>query len=300
MKNLGRHHKVSLLKRLFPCLFALLWASLFSGCASRVEMSLVEAAGRTLDGSAFAEKRLALYTAQKSGGAPANMELLEVENRAGEQSLLISLKDYPALKIRGTAPGPGGGFYLISLHYLGGSVSGWNEFTLELSGFGNFSRSEGGAVLSIPERPEPVRISSGKIRRFDSLLSGEEALAGLRNREERIRSLCEWMRGRPDAPAGLDRDKFEDYWKPVLFPELVPKKRRPAEYQDADGGVWAEDIRWNRAYTEKVFSEALRPVRDSGTLLRDWEEALEWIYFEYNWESFFETLSGKILMQRKK
>ncbi|MDR1318532.1 MAG: hypothetical protein LBJ90_02830 [Treponema sp.] len=299
MKKHGNHQRLfqNFLKRLFPALLVLPGAAFFSGC-----VSLTELAGRALDGSAFAEKKLARYEAEKGRGAPADIELLEVQNRAGEQSILISLKDYPSLKIRGTAPGPEGVFFLTSLHYLGGSVSGWNEFTLDLSGLGTFSRSGDGAVLSVPEKPEPVRISAGKIRRFDSRLGGGEALAGLRNREERIRSLCEWMHSRPDAPAGLDRDAFEDYWKPVFFPEMVPKKRRPAEYQNADpeARVKAEDIRWNNAYTEKIFPEALRPVRDSGTLLRDWEEAFEWIYFEYEGASLFETLSGEILMQRKK
>ncbi|MDR2133619.1 MAG: hypothetical protein LBP27_00830 [Treponema sp.] len=278
-------------------LLAGLFCLCFGGC-----LSLTESAGRALDGSAFAEKRLALYSAEKGRGAPAGIEVLELRNRAGERSLVISLKDFPAVKIRGTAPAPDGSFYLVSLHYLGGSVSGWNEFTLDLSGFGKFSPVEGGAVLSIPEKPEPVRISEGKIRRFDSRITGGEALSGLGNRRERILSLCEWMRGRPDAPAGAGRGGFEKFWKPVLLPELVSAKKRPAEWPDAETAawVWAEDLRWNTAYTDRVFPEALRAVRNSGTLLRDWEEAFEWIYFEYEWESVVKTLSGEIFMQRKK
>ncbi|MDR1587451.1 MAG: hypothetical protein LBS57_08355 [Treponema sp.] len=293
MKN--RIKDCSPLKRPPPGLFILLCAVFCSGCVSLTEMT-----GRALDGSAFAEKKLALYSAEKGKGAAADMEVFEVRNKAGERSLVISLKDFPPVKIRGTAPAPDGGFYLVSLHYLGGGVSGWNEFTLDISGFGKFSPDERGAVFSMPEKPEPVQISAGKIRRFDSRITGAEALAGLRNRRERILSLCEWMHSRPGAPSGAGRDGFEKFWKPILLPEMVSKKKRPAEWQGAETWVWAEDIRWNAAYTEKVFPEALRPVRDSGTLLRDWEEAFEWIYFEYEWESVVKTLSGEILMQRKK
>jgi hypothetical protein len=38
-----------------------------------------------------------------------------------------------------------------------------------------------------------------------------------------------------------------------------------------------------------VFPEALRPLRDSGAMLRDWEEASAWIYLEYSWESLLES-----------
>jgi hypothetical protein len=109
------------------------------------------------------------------------------------------------------------------------------------------------------------------------------------------------MHGREDAPAGLDRKGFENYWKPVLLPELVSKKKRPPEWQ-AENVQWikAEDVNWNSAYTEQVFPEHLRAVRNSGTLLRDWEEAFEWIYLEYEWERISALLSPEINMQRIK
>ncbi|MDR2661466.1 MAG: hypothetical protein LBC31_00555, partial [Treponema sp.] len=103
-----------------------------------------------------------------------------------------------------------------------------------------------------------------------------------------------------------DQDEFESYWKPILFPEIVkPKLQPPAwatTYAGMDRGSWilGEDVKWNSVYTDAVFPEELRPIRNSGTLLRDWEEAAAWIYFEFEWERIVESLSENIELKKIK
>jgi len=82
---------------------------------------------------------------------------------------------------------------------------------------------------------------------------------------------------------------------------MVSKKQKPEAWQQ-EGDIFekADDIRWNTGYTERVFSEELWPVRNSGTLLRDWEEAIFWLYLEYEWDSITEKLSREIILQQKK
>jgi hypothetical protein len=264
---------------------------------------VVEKTGRALDGSAFAEKQAALYrtatrTAANTGGV---MEIRKMRNKAGESSVIITLERFPSMKIRGSAPNEQGEFQLIALDYLGGNVQGWNEYRMELSGSGNLVLGETTASLSVPDEIETVGISSGRIRRYDTRLTGTEALSNLRNRHERILAITEWMNKREDLPSFEDRDKFEGYWKPVLFPEMVSKKKRPADWrQENDQWARAEDIRWNKSYTERVFPEELWPIRNSGTMLRDWEEALEWLYIEYEWNRIRELLAQETLLDRKK
>jgi hypothetical protein len=109
------------------------------------------------------------------------------------------------------------------------------------------------------------------------------------------------MRQRENAPEGMNRSGFEQYWKPVLLPEMASRKKRPPDWkQEGDSFVWAEDVRWNTGYTERVFPEELRPVRNSGTLLRDWEEAINWIYWEYEWESIVQALARETVLPRTK
>jgi hypothetical protein len=88
---------------------------------------------------------------------------------------------------------------------------------------------------------------------------------------------------------------FEKYWKPILFPELVSPKKRPAAYTAGEPRfVRGEDIRWNAAYTQAVFPETLRPLRDSGTLLRDWEEAAAWIYLTAEWDPLLQSVTKEL------
>jgi hypothetical protein len=272
---------------------------LLGGCAGFLS-GVVEKGGQALDGTAFAEKTLSRYRARKDRGAAADMEVREVVDRQGDESLVILLKDFPAVRFRGSEPAENGGFYLTRLDYLGGNVSGWNEFTLELSGTGTFAASEGTAVLAFAAPPEPVQISSGKIRRKEARITGSEALISLRNRYDRILALTEWMRGR-GVPAFADQKAFDKYWRPLLLPETVFISKRPPEWKKAEARwVWAEDLRWNAAYTEALFPENLWPLRNSGALLRDWEEAFEWIYFEYSQGKIEGWFSGEILLEQIK
>jgi hypothetical protein len=267
----------------------LLAALLCAGCSS-----LVEKAGRALDGSAFAEKKVAEYRTPL-------LAVQQMQSKAGEQSLLITVDKFPAIKIRGSAPDESGEFTITSLDYLGGSPHGWNEYRLDLLGTGNLVLGEETATLFIGEEIETVGISSGRIRRYDTRIIGTEAVTGLRNRRERLLVLAEWMNS-PENPAAKAHDnqkEFEQYWKPILFPEIAAKKKRPEGWlMEGDRRVRAEDIRWNASYTERVFPEVLRPIRDSGTMLRDWEEALDWIYIECEWPQITETLLGETVLQK--
>jgi hypothetical protein len=98
-----------------------------------------------------------------------------------------------------------------------------------------------------------------------------------------------------------DIDDFETYWKPILFPETVMKKKRPENWQqEGDIIISAEGIRWNSSYTKRTFPEELWNIRNSGTMLRDWEEALDWMFNEYAWPRITELLTQENVLNRTK
>jgi len=66
-----------------------------------------------------------------------------------------------------------------------------------------------------------------------------------------------------DAPNGQTIKEFRKYWKPLLFQK------------------------------EQILIQ-------NPSLLRDWEEALSWIYMEYELENIIEILSNQIILQRKR
>jgi len=277
------------MKNIFKLKFLFTFAALvlFSGC-----VSLMEKAGQFIDGSALAQKTTALYRSSETG-----VEISVVENKNGERAVIIASSKFPMMKIRASIPDEEGNFFPISLEYLAGSLHGWNEYTLELLGTGSLELGENSGRVTIGEI-EPVEITAGRIHRYDTRITGSQALTALRNRRERVTALAEWMVSL-DGPSGIDIKEFEKYWQPVLFPETVSGNRRPEGWlYEGDIFKRAEDIRWNTGYTQRVFPEELWPVRDSATLFRDWEEALSWIYLEYEWKNIAGLFSGEIILDK--
>jgi hypothetical protein len=265
-------------------------AFMSTGCTT-----LVEKGGRVLDGSAFAEKTLSVYRSKM-------VEVRQTRNRDKQELLLITLNDFPYLKIRATTAEQNGTFLFTSRYFLGGTLSGWNEWTQEIVGNGTFRITGNIAYLNIRDTLAAGDIVNGKILHNSSKRTGDEALSTLRFRSERIDALVEWMHTSvvPDLP---DEGAFSAYWKPILLPELVRAKERPSAYAeslDEGNAEWevAEDVKWNKAYTRYLFPEELQVLRDSGSLLRDWEEALSWIYFIYKWE-YIEGMLKEVILIKK-
>ncbi|MDR0400964.1 MAG: hypothetical protein LBH51_08485 [Treponema sp.] len=267
---------------------------LFSGC-----LSAAEGAGKFLERRFDRPARR--YRSPQSVPRGRGYQVLE---RADGGGLDILIEAVPAVTLKASPPERGGAFSLRSLEYLGGNSLGWVEFSMALSGGGSFIPRGGGDFdLRLSLSPEPGPITGGEIKREGTRLFGEDALRALHNRYERIQALAEWMGGQ-DAPreAAGGLEDFDAYWKVLLLPELVPAKKRPPAYSAAPDGPWAtaEQVRWHTAYTEGILPEELRPLRDSGTLKRDWEESRDWIFLVYAWDRIFSALEAPAaVLQRK-
>jgi hypothetical protein len=264
-------------------------------------VSMVQKGGEILEGSAFETKTLAVYNS--AGGSEIELRVLQFDD--GEEAVELRLGAWPNLALRGTVPAgiagiaASGSFEFTQALFLSTHTNGWNGFALDLLGSASFSASSGVVgILRVAGDVERVQISSGSIRLKSSRLTGSAALSPLRNRRERILALVEWMNTQTEHAEYSSRNEFEDYWKPRLFPELVPKRKRPPEYAANTGGwVRADSVSWNKAYTEFLFPEELWELRNSGALLRDWEEALPWIYMEYSWDYIIKSLNDINLLK---
>ena len=262
-------------------------------------LSLMEETGQILDGSAFLEKTITVFKSDSQD----EIEITVAENKGKEKSVIISIKKYPMLKLRGSFPESNGFFQFTSLEYLAGSTFGWNEFSLQILGTGrlylNDLENQQLTSLEIIEEIEFAGITSARIHRYDTRITGEQALASLRGRYDRITAFVEWMLSLDYGIKNQSVNEFEKHWKPFLFPEMVNKKNKPYNWRhESDVFLRAEDINWNTGYTERLFLQELYDIRNSGTLLRDWEEALNWIYMFYEWDNIVNILSSKIILIR--
>jgi hypothetical protein len=273
---------------------ALLWLiPVVCGC-----MSLTENAGRIADGSKFAEKTL--ETCRGENGTTLSKVRFKDESTA----LKLSFDSLPSLAFYLIPAGETERYILSSYTFLASTVKGWNEFTVDLSGLGRLedmgSDAEGKTRYRLTvENVEEVGIASGRVRSDDNRFSGGEALSILRNRKARIEALTGWMRESASAALSFQTEKeFDAYWKPILLPETVSKRKRPANY--VPGGEWnkAEDIRWNAAYSAR-FPEDIAILRNSGALLRDWEEALPWVYLSFQWDDIIDSITGSLYFVSK-
>ncbi|MDR1803104.1 MAG: hypothetical protein LBQ94_05800 [Treponema sp.] len=271
---------------------------LLAGCTS-----LVQKGGEILTGEAFAEKTLAVYRTAGAGAKTA-VEVKELKSKDGEEVLEISGGAWPGFALRGSMPEPDGSFSLREARFLSSHVHGWNEFTMDIFGeaiFLNPDQAEG--ILRITGEVERVIISGGMIRLKSGYITGAAAMTSLRNRRERITALVGWMNERlpgGETPAFTDIGEFELYWETWLFPELVPGSYRPEEYSVHNAEWKREDsVRWNLTYTKNLFPEGLWEYRNSGAMLRDWDEALPWIFMEYSWNKIIDSFNNTILQKVK-
>jgi len=261
-------------------------------------LSLADKAGRVIDGSAFKLKTVSVYQTLTEKKAKPEIQIYVVENKNKEKSIMIKINKFPMIKLFGTFPNEDGIFYLSTLEFLAGNTHGWNEYTLELTGTG-ILKFEDPVTFKI-EEIEGVQITKGRVQQYDTRLTGNDALSALRNRRERVLALTDWMLSL-NHEKGQTIKNFEKFWQPILLPETVSKKKRPLGWsQEADKFQKAESIRWNTGYTERTFPEELFPIRNSGTLLRDWEEAASWIYLEYEWENIVELLNKETIFTKIK
>ncbi|MDR0785653.1 MAG: hypothetical protein LBE74_07215 [Treponema sp.] len=260
------------------------------GCALIVP---TERVGQLI-GGALPQKATAVYA-----GRDVSLSMGEI-NKDGDRSGTVQLTEFPFLQMQAELR-VDESFLWTELRFLGASPSGWNEFTQELTGGGNVRFTESFAFLNVP-RTERGQIASANTLYKDGKLQEGQALSNMRGRAERIDALTQWMRAQfEDAPVHFPNERvFEDYWRPILLPETVSAKKRPSTWTDAGAWVIAEEVKWNTSYTTRVLPEHLRAARDSGALLRDWEEALAWLYMDYEWDYVQSLFSqGRLTLVRK-
>ena len=294
---MNREQRTKTQSSILPLLFVLC-PLLFAGCAS-----IIQKGGELLEGSAFDERSIAVYQSDRADWGKT-IEVRELESKDGVSYLEISSSEWPELALRGTMPDNDGRLHLTEARFLSSHVHGWNEFSLDILGNAFFRGTSSVDALFyifyIDGDVELVQIGSGRILLRSNQLSGTAALIPLRNRRERILALNEWMSGSlGDNRIFASQREFEDYWKPRLFPELVSRKKRPQEYSGGNAR-WAraDSVRWNLTYTEDVFPEHLWEFRNSGAMLRDWEEALPWIFMEYSWSNIVSSFNETMYMRR--
>jgi hypothetical protein len=184
-----------------------------------------------------------------------------------------------------------------SLYFFTNWTNGWTEGELEAFGQLLFKKNENDKYSCvIIEEVELLDVKSGSIKFFDDYYYEDRARRNIRNKLDRINSINNFLKEKENISyfksLRNNKDKTEKSYIPLtyqlFFPELTlnsPYSNKNSEYKVVsvkEDTQLEETILWNKIYTKAIFPENLQPVRDSGSLLRDYEESVELFFMDYN------------------
>lgn len=175
---------------------------------------------------------------------------------------------------------------LESLHWFNNWKNGWTDATFVADGSFEIdpspSRAGSAWTVAIKSRPEIDAPYVATIRYYDQYLNGSYAFQQFTDRFRRIQAYTKFLRHR-----------FGDSWygsperrRRFLFPEVYGYDRPPALHHataEEDG------ILWNTDHTKQQFPKELWPLRDSGTMLRDYKESPGLWDLTFYWDELWST-----------
>jgi hypothetical protein len=238
------------------------------------------------------------------------------KGEALQRGLSVEIGPDAAFRIRGDAlegailegraarDGEGWTLAIDRMDWFGNWDEGWTQASFEAEGeLSLMPRGEAWAVV-VARAPSIGKPTSASIRLYGDYFVGEAALGLISRRWDRIKAAAELLRQRfPDAWYDYSEqkkavfvwdlfarrvDSFDRGVRAFLFPELygyagagAPPPRR------GHGTSRGESISWDTEYSAAAFPEALREVRDSGTMLRDFEEGLGLWRLAFCWDEFW-------------
>jgi hypothetical protein len=162
-------------------------------------------------------------------------------------------------------------------------------------------------------------VVSGGIRYYDTYYRGDDGLRKVKNRVDRMVEVTRFLKEERDfLPFYGDIIEETSYGRgfapdvvSYLFPETKKRFKRKDRNRifsemnslyESSGPekVFGSDMYWRTGYSEKILPEHLVPLRNTGTLWRDYEEAAELFYSIYNLEYLFNTmLEGESLTDKQ-
>jgi hypothetical protein len=194
-------------------------------------------------------------------------------------------------------------FYITTVRFFANWPNGWTEGIYEASGTYTFERQEAnrqeGYLLTVEDPFTLWNIKSGALRYFDTYFRGDDGLSRVKNRIDRIEETTRFLKDEMKRRIWYSSKEYSERIAPLLFPEAKRKfARQNGLFQSCREECCKEmvpgaGIRWCTGYSEKLLPENLIPLRNSGTMWRDWEEAGKLWYTISNLEYVLHTLFDK-------
>jgi len=181
---------------------------------------------------------------------------------------------------------------LSSLRWFNNWPNGWTDGSFSLTGTLLLEKSDHGWVLKAPSLPVVEGVARATVRYFDTFLLGDKAAQQVSARWDRIEAVTTYL-----------RTQFPDDWiddqnlvSKFLFPEIYGYA---ANETPGKNRVTADSVDWDKNYTAAHFSAPLAPLRESGTMLRDFQESPGLWRLLYHWKTTWEAETPLILKKNR-
>jgi hypothetical protein len=221
----------------------------------------------------------------------------------GEGQASLSLPYGENIQVTGEAFGQENGSWIFHMDYLewfSNWHNGWTEARFGMLG-SLVVRPRGDSWnLEVQEFPEITGVLEGEIRYKESRYYGDRSRDMVSRRWTRIEAAAPFIEDSLDMESYHFAHKKRDYYsedfqrdlESLLFPELYgygDKFPKPDSCKDPEKRyVREEGVTWDGCYSTAYLPEELIPVRDSGTLLRDYEETAGFFTLAVTWQSLWE------------
>lgn len=206
----------------------------------------------------------------------------------------ITIQAFPGAVFQGLADRePSGGWRvsLTTLKWFSNWPNGWTDASFLLDGVLHFEKTDNQWTVRVETPPSVAMVDKASIRYSETFLLGDRAVGQLTWRWDRIRASTDYLNTQFPDDWINDPDQVARF----LFPELrgYQKGEHPGNTKVADS------VAWDTTYSAVHFPENLRPVRNSGTMLRDWQESQGLWTLAYHWKNFWEHVDSVVLEQKK-
>jgi|GEM_PF-2055078 len=189
--------------------------------------------------------------------------------------------------------------------------NGYTEGECTAAGKIIFKKKDGYYESMVSDNFEILDVTKGEIRYDIYYFKGKEGIKRFKNRLDRISETVDFLKTKKLKEFYRNaryKTEFGESFKKdaevILFPELfgfkyLSKKNlldKNFDFKDLDLSndvVLSDEMVWRKSYTKDVFPESLQAVRNSGSMYKDFEEALDIFFVLYNLDYFFNNLLNK-------
>lgn len=248
------------MRKYFYTLMILLLLFTILGCATVVKKIESE--------KKFIAKENAVFKSKK-----ALSKLTFKVNNKGKSLVELTSPFISWSKIKGTISGDTTSdfkFLIESISYLANWPNGWTAGESEASGRIAFRKTDAGWEATVTEPFETWEVIRGEVRYFDDYYRKEKGLKKVKNRLTRINAVNHFFK------ENNSNEFFGHIWFKTTYSEPFKKTLRLFLFDK-----------------DTKYPDYLIKLKESGTIRRDYEEAVGLFFMDYNMEYYFNNVLDK-------